>query len=227
MRKVSGLQVLVFLILLSVALAVALTINYLLFGSLPLGDFRGVFLTLSGGVAGFFCVLLVHRLFCRLQPLPEGDIAVGSADEFRYHVYLLFFLIVFYPVMFSMVLPVPLMRLFYQLLGARLGPNTYPGGVVMDPSFVTIGGNTIIGQGALIVPHVIEGQRLAHFPVRIGDGVTIGARSVVLSGCSIGDGAVVAIGAVVRKGTVIGAGELWGGVPARCLGRVDVPDAGY
>jgi acetyltransferase-like isoleucine patch superfamily enzyme len=221
MRKVSGLQVLCFLLLLTTAAILGLCANYILFGALPLGDFRGVFLTASAIVLVFISVIAVFRGFCSAFPLPEGDIAVGSREEFRYHVYLLFFLIVFYPVMFSMMLPVPLMRVFYQLLGARLGPNTYPGGVVMDPPFVTIGGNTIVGQGALIVPHVIEGPRLAHHRVRIGDNVTIGARAVVLAGCTIGDGATVAIGAVVRKGTVIGAGEVWGGVPARCIGRMD------
>ncbi len=221
MRKVSGMQVLVFLVLLTVSVVGALLANSLLFSWVPSGDFRGVFLTASAIVLAFLSVIAVFRGFCRVFPLPEGDIAVGSREEFRYHVYLLFFLIVFYPVMFSMILPVPLMRLFYQLLGARLGPNTYPGGVLMDPPFVTLGSNTIVGQGALIVPHVIEGPRLAHHRVRIGDNVTIGARSVVLAGCTIGDGATVAIGAVVRKGTVIGAGEVWGGVPARCIGRMD------
>lgn len=221
MRKVSGTQVLVFLLLLTASVVGALFVNSLLFPWVPPGDFRGVFLTASAIVLVFISVIAVFRGFCRVFPLPEGDIVVGSREEFRYHVYLLFFLIVFYPVMFSMMLPVPLMRVFYQLLGARLGPNTYPGGVVMDPPFVTIGGNTIVGQGALIVPHVIEGPRLAHHRVRIGDNVTIGARAVVLAGCTIGDGATVAIGAVVRKGTVIGAGEVWGGVPARCIGRMD------
>jgi acetyltransferase-like isoleucine patch superfamily enzyme len=224
MRKVSGLQVLTFLCLLALAVAVALSANYLLFGALALGDFRGVFMTATGGVLCYLTVILVFRLFCGVFPLPEGDIAAGSTAEFRYHVYLLFFLIVFYPVMFSMILPVPLMRIFYQLLGARLGPNTYPGGVVMDPPFVTIGSNTIVGQGALIVPHVIEGSRLAHRRINIGNDVTIGGRAVVLSGCSIGDGATVAIGAVVSKGTVIGAGEVWGGIPARRLAQVAVTD---
>ena len=224
MRKVSGLQVMTFLCLLTLAVAVALSVNYLLFGALALGDFRGVFMTATGVVLCYLAVILVFRLFCAGFPLPEGDIAVGSTAEFRYHVYLLFFLIVFYPVMFSMILPVPLMRVFYQLLGARLGPNTYPGGVLMDPPFVTIGSNTIVGQGALIVPHVIEGSRLAHRRISIGNDVTIGGRAVVLSGCSIGDGATVAIGAVVSKGTVIGAGEVWGGIPARRLAQAGVAD---
>lgn len=226
MRKVSGLQVATFLFLLLSACAAGLGANYLLLGALPLGDFRGVAMSLGAVVLMFVATIAVFRCFRRCFPVPVGEIPPGSAAEFRYHVYLLFFLIVFYPIMFSMILPVPLMRLFYQMLGARLGENTYPGGVVMDPPFVSMGCNTILGQGALVVPHVIEGPKLAHYPVRIGHRVTIGARAVVLAGCEIGDDAVVAIGAVVKKGTRIGPGEIWGGIPARCIGRTDsVPGA--
>ncbi len=68
---------------------------------------------------------------------------------------------------------------------------------------------------------MIEGSRLAHYPVRIGNNVTIGAHAVVLSDVTIGDDAIVATGAVVKKGTRIGPGEVWGGVPATLLDRSD------
>jgi acetyltransferase-like isoleucine patch superfamily enzyme len=220
-RKVSLQQTIIFLALFTFACVLGLALNWVLFARIELGEFNGVFKAVTGFGLMYACVALVFRAFIALFPLPEGDIPAGSALECRYHVYLLFFLIAFYPIMFSMILPVPLMRVFYQLLGARLGANTYPGGVVMDPPFVDIGSNTLIGQGALIVPHVIEGERLAHHRVRIGDNVTIGARSTVLAGCTIGHGAVIAVGAVVRKGSVVGAGEVWGGVPARCIQRPD------
>jgi acetyltransferase-like isoleucine patch superfamily enzyme len=60
---------------------------------------------------------------------------------------------------------------------------------------------------------------LAHYFVRIGNNVTIGAGSIVLSDVDIGDNAIVSTGAVVTKGTLIGANEIWGGVPARLIGR--------
>ena len=64
---------------------------------------------------------------------------------------------------------------------------------------------------------MIEGQRLAHYKIRIGNNVTIGASAIVLAGAQIGDDATVAIGAVVAKHSVIGPGEVWGGVPARMI----------
>jgi acetyltransferase-like isoleucine patch superfamily enzyme len=101
--------------------------------------------------------------------------------------------------------------------------NTYSQGILHDPPFVTIGRDSVVGQSALLIPHVIEGERLAHHAIRIGDRATVGAGAIVLSGVTIGDGAIVSAGAVVPKGTAIGAGEIWGGVPARLVRRVDAP----
>jgi acetyltransferase-like isoleucine patch superfamily enzyme len=41
----------------------------------------------------------------------------------------------------------------------------------------------------------------------------------VMPGCELGDDSVLAAGAVLAKGTRVGPGELWGGVPARRIGR--------
>jgi acetyltransferase-like isoleucine patch superfamily enzyme len=142
---------------------------------------------------------------------------MGSQQEFIYHVYILFYLILFYPIMRSGFMPAPFMRGFYLALGTRLGTNTYSQGIIHDPPFVEIGANSVVGQYALLVPHVIEGSRLAHYPIRIGNNVTVGAHAVVLADVVIGDSAIVATGAIVTKGTRIAAGERWGGVPARRL----------
>jgi acetyltransferase-like isoleucine patch superfamily enzyme len=216
-RKIRATQVLVFLLLACAALALAIATTWLLLGGLALGDFRGPVLIAAGLVLLYGYALVVYRLFLAAFPLHAGEIPPGSGQEFVYHVYLLFYLILFYPVMRSGAMPVPLMRLVYLALGARLGANTYSSGIILDPRFVTLGGNCIVGQFALLVPHVIEGARLAHYPIRIGDNVTIGAHAVVLSDVEIGSNAIVATGAVVPKGARIGAGEVWGGVPARRL----------
>ena len=219
MRKISGAQIAVFFVLFVFAGAAALATTWLAPGRLPLGDFRGVVLSLAFVILLYVYALLLFRLFLRVFPLRAGEISPGSGQEFVYHVYLLFFLILFYPVMRSGFMPVPLMRLFFQALGARMGANTYSSGIILDPLFVELGDNTLIGQYALIVPHVIEGERLAHYPIRIGSNVTIGAGATVLSGVTIGDNAIVSTGAVVKKGTQIGAGQIWGGVPAKLIGE--------
>ncbi len=218
MRKIAASQILVFILLLSLASALALATDWALLGGLPLGDFRGVVLSLAGVFLLYVYAILIYRAFLAAFPLRPGEIGSGSQQEFVYHVYILFYLILFYPIMRSGFIPVPLIRVFYLALGARLGANTYSAGLIDDPSFVEIGDNSIVGQGALLVPHIIEGSKLAHYPIRIGNNVTIGAHAVVLTDVVIGDNAIVATGAIVTKGSRIGAGEVWGGVPARLLG---------
>lgn len=205
----------VFITLLAPALAAAAAIAYAAGNVATWGPFRGIVLLFTA-VAGFYaCALIVFRSCLRLLPLLPGEIPRGSRQEFVYHVYQLFFLLLFYPVMRSGAVPVPLMRLFYRAVGARLGANSYSSGIIFDPGFVTIGENTIVGQYALLVPHVNEGPKLAHYPIRVGSNVTIGAHAVVMCDVVIGDGAIVAVGAIVPKGTRIAEGEVWGGVPAR------------
>lgn len=217
MRTIRLSQIAVFLVLFGVALAAALAVTALAFGALPLGDFRGITLVAIAVVLLYVFGIAVYRLFLAVVPLREGEIAEGSQQEFVYHVYILFYLLLFYPVIRSGLLPTPLMRVFYLALGTRLGKNTYSQGIIHDPPFIEVGDDSTIGQSALLVPHVIEGRKLAHYPIRIGNNVTIGAQSVVLPGVEIGDGAIVATGAVVTKGTRIAPGEVWGGVPARPL----------
>lgn len=222
MRKISVLQIVVFVALFFVALVLALAVNWTLLGRLPLGDFRGVALTAGAFFFLYVFSILSYRIFIALFPLRAGEIAEGSQQEFVYHVYVLFYLLLFYPILRSGFMPAPFMRAFYLALGTRLGKNTYSQGIIHDPPFISIGDNSVVGQYAILVPHVIEGRKLAHYPIHIGNGVTIGAHASVLSDVVIGDNAIVATGAVVTKGTRIGAGEIWGGVPARRLGQVTI-----
>ncbi|WP_374338990.1 DapH/DapD/GlmU-related protein [Methyloversatilis sp.] len=218
MRKISVLQILVFNLLL--LLCFGLTWGLYKLAVAPwiyaaTAEYRPLATVLLFAVL-FFCVsVCVHRLFLALFPLRPGEVAQGSGQEFVYHVYILFYLLVFYPVLRSGIPPAPIMRLLYQALGAKLGGNTYSQGLIHDPMFVTIGENSTVGQSALIIPHQIEGNKLAHLPITMGNHVTIGANAVILPGVRIGNHAMVATGAVVPKETVIGDHEVWGGVPAK------------
>ncbi|MCU0871350.1 MAG: hypothetical protein MUE50_03315 [Pirellulaceae bacterium] len=228
MRKITAVQIAVFVLLFSLAVAAAVGTTAGLLGGLPLGDFRGVTLSLTALAFFYAYAISLYRLFLRIFPLLPGEVAAGSRQEFVYHVYILFYLILFYPLTLSSLLPAPLARALHIALGAKLGANTYSQGVILDPPFVTIGANSVVGLSAILCPHVIEGQRLAHYPIRIGDNVTIAGTAIVLSDVVIGDGATVGVGAVVTKGTRIGPGETWSGNPARRRGvrRADAADGG-
>ena len=215
MRKITPAQVSVFLGLLAIILILGLSTTRVLLGWMPLGDFRGVVLVAAGILFIYLWAFVVYRLFLYFMPLIEGELVEGSRAEFAAQVNILFYLLLFNSLIRTHFLPVPLMRLVYQALGARMGPNTYSAGTILDPPLTELGANCIIGHDAVLFSHAIEGRRFALARIRAGDNVTIGATAVIMSGVTIGDGAIVSAGSVVLKYSRIGPGEVWGGVPAR------------
>lgn len=217
MRKITGQQISLFFLMFGAILVLGIATAYGLLGSLPLGDFRGVTLVVGAVVFIYLWAFAVYRVFLHFMPLREGDLAEGSREEFAAQVNILFYLMLFNSLIRTHFLPVPLMRLVYLALGARLGANTYSAGTLLDPPLTELGANCIIGHDAVLFCHAIEGSHFALSRIRAGDNVTIGAAAVVMSGVTIGDGAIVSAGALVLKDTRIGPGEVWGGVPAKRL----------
>ena len=76
---------------------------------------------------------------------------------------------------------------------------------------VEIGEDSLVGAGCLICDsdmHEIplgSGKAISMAPIRIGKGVFIGARCIILKGVTIGDGAVIGAGSVVTKNIPAGA----------------------
>ena len=68
---------------------------------------------------------------------------------------------------------------------------------------ITIGSKVAISEGAFLctASHDIAfaSRPLTTAPIRVADGVWIGARAIVLPGVSIGEGAIVGAGAVVTR----------------------------
>lgn len=217
MRQISLPQIASFFAMLALILTLGVITTGLTLGRLPLGDFRGVTLLLGGVVVCYLYAFLIYRLFLAVFSLEEGELAEGSRAEFAAQVNILFYLILFNSLIRTHFLPVPLLRLVYQALGAKFGRNSYSAGVLLDPPLVEMGDNCIVGHDAVLFCHVIEGRYFALGRIRLGNNVTIGATAVVMSDVVVGDGAIVSAGAVVLKGARIGAGEVWGGVPAKLL----------
>lgn len=219
MRAITGSQILTFMLMVAMIAVMAVAAAMGVAGALPPSEYRGILVLLFGVLAIYSAALLVYRLFLRWRPLPEGDLEAGSAGEFSAQVNILFYLVFFNSLIRTNFLPVPLMRLIYLALGAHLGRNTYSAGTLLDPPLTALGDNCIVGHNAVIFAHAIEGSHFALLPVRMGHNVTVGAMAIVMAGVTVEDDAIVSAGAVVRKGTHIGRGEIWGGVPAKCLGK--------
>ena len=114
----------------------------------------------------------------------------------------------------------PFLPLFHRLMGMKVGRRVqFNTAVVADQNLIEVGDDSVVGGDVTLVCHAAESGALVTAPTRVGRRVTIGIMAVILPGCTIGDDAVVAAGAIVTKGTVIEPGEIWAGIPARCVGR--------
>jgi len=60
--------------------------------------------------------------------------------------------------------------------------------------------------------------------ITLGDGVWLCGGCTLLGPCTVHDNAVIASGAVVIPGTEVPAGTIWGGIPAREIGKIELAD---
>lgn len=217
MRKITAGQILTFFCCFVLALVLALLSTRAITSGGWLGEFYGVVFVLLLVTTLYGYAMLVYRLFLALAPLQVGYLEPGSRAEFVAQVNALFYLLLFNSLVRTEFLPIPLKTLIYAGLGAKIGHNSYSPGTLLDPPLTRIGDNSIVGHGATLYAHAIEGHHFSLEPITLGNNVTIGAHAIVMPGVEIGDDAIVSSGAVVPKGTRIGPGERWGGIPARRL----------
>ncbi len=107
---------------------------------------------------------------------------------------------------------------YYRMMGCKVGKGAQINSAsVNDAYMVSIGEKTIIGGSAVINGHLFEKDGIHLAAVKIGSKVVIGTGSQINPGCVVGDRAVIASKAVLPKYTVIPEGEVWGGIPAKCI----------
>ncbi|MCM2324127.1 MAG: acyltransferase [Oligoflexia bacterium] len=217
MRRIEGLPIVIFSCIVLALITAAAFVSRLL-GTLPLpNDFRGLILGAAFVVAFLALMFPVYRAFLALFPIPIGEIDPQSPEERIWMIYICFWLFFFHPIISPLWLPVPLSRALYRALGCKVGPGSYFAGPILDAHFVTVGSGTLTGTRSLLVPHEQEGLKLAHYPIRLGDRVTVGAGAIVLAGVTVGNDAMIGALSIVAKGTRIGEAEIWAGTPARLI----------
>lgn len=112
-------------------------------------------------------------------------------------------------------------------LNIKVGKNVFinSGCCFQDQGGIEIGDNVLIGQQVVIatINHdFIPDKRANMFPapVKIGNGVWIGAHATILSGVTVGDNAIIAAGAVVTKD--VPENVVVAGVPAKIIKKIEV-----
>ncbi|MBT3641401.1 MAG: hypothetical protein HN533_02095 [Euryarchaeota archaeon] len=164
-------------------------------------------------ISGIMAGLLRPRIESGRYPL-QSFVTIQWAWSMIFHKVALFFL--------PHLVPSFIGNTYYRLSGAKIGrgaqinsPN------INDCGSVTIGERVVIGGKAVINAHLTEKGELVMAPVVIGNDALIGTESIIQPGCTIGEGAVIASRAVLPKWTNVPAGEVWGGLPAKCIRLAD------
>lgn len=111
---------------------------------------------------------------------------------------------------------------------ARLGPGTVVMASVVLTTAVRVGAHVAIMPGVVLTHDDVIGDY-----VTFGAGVRLGGGATVLEGAYLGAGAMVREARTVGAWSLVGMGavvtrdvpdaEVWAGVPARLLRRVEVP----
>jgi non-ribosomal peptide synthetase-like protein len=86
----------------------------------------------------------------------------------------------------------PLANLYYRLLGAKIGKNSYLGSMqIATPDLLSIGDNTSIGTDSRLYGYLVEDGLLKIGSINIGADCYIGSRTVIAQNCIIEDHAVL------------------------------------
>ena len=114
--------------------------------------------------------------------------------------------------------------------------NIAPGAAVDSCMFnvnsgtITIGKYTFAGSGVSLLAGSHDPELRGYLrrdseltegcDITVGEGVWLASGCMLLGPCEVGDNAVIAAGAVVIPGTKVPPDTIWGGVPAKQIGRL-------
>lgn len=115
----------------------------------------------------------------------------------------------------------------YRRTGMRIGKSHIGSRCSFDteyPEDIEIGDYCAITSGVRIITHYVhsakgKGHWYTRGKVKIGNNVHIGLNAMIIQPVTIGDDVIIGAGAVVTKD--IPSGEIWGGIPAKFIKKVE------
>lgn len=112
------------------------------------------------------------------------------------------------------ILGMPVLNLFYRLMGAKIGRNVMINTCNMfDFDLLTIGDGAMLGGDCVVIGHVGEGGMLRLRPIVIGPRCTVGQSSIIFPGAVMEEGSVLGALSLLPKDRRLPAGTRWGGNP--------------
>jgi len=113
---------------------------------------------------------------------------------------------------------------FYRKEGMKIGKNPRIFSDIFTPEsyLIEIGDNVTISNGVQLITHdasiakALDGVTDVFGKIKIGNNCFVGARSIILYGCTLPDNTIVAAGSVVTK-SITESGKIIGGNPARVI----------
>ena len=110
----------------------------------------------------------------------------------------------------------PVWTWYLRLNGARFGRAVFINSLaVSDHNQLEFGDGVVIGDGAHVSGHTIEGGLLKTAPVRLGNRVTVGLGSVVGIGVTAGDDVQIGALSLVPKFMTLEPRTVYAGIPVR------------
>lgn len=109
-------------------------------------------------------------------------------------------------------------NIIFKLFGKHCGQKSLIN-PIHDPYLVSIGEESIIGFGVLIIGHEISGKRIILKEIKIGNRVTIGANSIISPGVIIEDDVIIGAKSYVKKDSILKKGGFYVGIPAKLKER--------
>ncbi|MFC4604599.1 Pls/PosA family non-ribosomal peptide synthetase [Rhodococcus kronopolitis] len=120
------------------------------------------------------------------------------------------------PVLLHQLMGTPFLAPLLRGFGATIGRRVWIGTTYLTEfDLVRIGDDATVGAGVSLQTHLFEDRVMKMSTVTVGDGASVGTRSIVLYDAVVGDGAELDALSLLMKGEQLPPHTRWHGIPAQ------------